>query len=224
MIDSSPKGTDSQKPSEKKELWKSINDYNNDPEVLKFKHDEFMDGVTEKFDSEKLSGISRRKFLAVLSASAALTAIACTDYHDKGEIIPYNKRPEDVLPGVANFYASTCNGCGQSCGILIKTREGRPIKVDGNPDHPVNQGKICAKGQASILGLYDPERLHEPLKLRSEISWKKADQEIIAELSEARNNGKEIAIITKVSKRLAHAKKIAELYHGRWKIETPSRN
>ncbi|MBA4405952.1 molybdopterin oxidoreductase [bacterium] len=196
MIDSSPQGIDSQKSSEKKELWKSINDYNNDPEVLKFKHDEFLDGVTEKFESEKLSGISRRKFLAVLSASAALTATACADYHDKGEIIPYNKRPEEVLPGVANFYASTCNGCGQSCGILIKTREGRPIKVDGNPDHPVNRGKICAKGQASILSLYDPERLREPLSLRSEISWKKADQEIISELNEAQKNGKEIAIVT----------------------------
>lgn len=196
MSDFSPKGMDSQKTPDEKDLWKSINDYNNDPEVLKFKHDEFLEGVTEKFDSEKLSGISRRKFLALLSASAALTATACTDYHDKGEIIPSNKRPEEIFPGVANYYASTCNGCEQACGILIKTREGRPIKVDGNPDHPINQGKICAKGQASILGLYDPERLHEPLTMRKEISWKKADEEIISELNEIQKNGKEIAIIT----------------------------
>ncbi len=196
MSDFSPKGMDSQKTPDEKDLWKSINDYNNDPEVLKLKHDEFLNGVTEKFDSEKLSGISRRKFLALLSASAALTATACTDYHDKGEIVPYNKRPEEIFSGVANYYASTCNGCEQACGILIKTREGRPIKVDGNPDHPINQGKICAKGQASILGLYDPERLHEPLTMRKEISWKNADEEIITALNDAQKDGKEIAIIT----------------------------
>ena len=93
---------------------------------------EFMDGVTDDFDVSKLNGLSRRRFLALLSASAAFTATACTDYHDKGEIIPYNKRPEGVLPGIPNYYASTCTQCPQSCGILIKTREGRPIKIDGN--------------------------------------------------------------------------------------------
>ena len=92
-----------------------------------------------------MNSLSRRKFLALLSASAALTATACTNYRDKGEIIPYNQRPEEVLPGKANLYASTCTSCAQSCGVLVKTREGRPIKIDGNPDHPINQGKICSK-------------------------------------------------------------------------------
>src|SRR5690606_38662620 len=95
-------------------------------------------------------------------------------------------------------YASTCTSCQNSCGILIKTREGRPIKVDGNPDHPVNRGKICAKGQASILNLYDPERLNEPLRKRNNIlnetSWKNVDDDIIAALSLA--GSKEIALIT----------------------------
>ncbi|PKL81904.1 MAG: molybdopterin oxidoreductase, partial [Ignavibacteriae bacterium HGW-Ignavibacteriae-3] len=133
---------------------------------------------------------------ALLAASTALTATACTDYHDKGEIIPYNKRPEEILPGVANYYASTCNGCGMACGILIKTREGRPVKVDGNPDHPINKGKICAKGQANILSLYDPERLRYPMKSGKEISWKKADGEIISVLNDVQREGREIAVIT----------------------------
>ncbi|MCX6168082.1 MAG: TAT-variant-translocated molybdopterin oxidoreductase [Ignavibacteriales bacterium] len=188
--------SDSLNSSDKKELWKSLQDYNNDPESLKLKHNEFLDEVTEKFDPEKISGISRRKFLALLAASTALTATACTDYRDKGEIIPYNKLPEEVFPGVANYYASTCNGCGQACGILIKTREGRPIKIDGNPDHPINQGKICAKGQASILNLYDPERLHDPLYNKNVVSWKKVDNQIISSLSETISNGNEIAIVT----------------------------
>ncbi len=188
--------SDSLNSSDKKELWKSLQDYNNDPESLKFKHNEFLEEVTEKFDPEKISGISRRKFLALLSASAALTATACTDYRNKGEIIPYNNRPEEVFPGTANYYASTCNGCGQACGILIKTREGRPIKIDGNPDHPINQGKICAKGQAGILNLYDPERLHNPLYNSKIVSWKKIDDEIIPSLNETLTNGNEIAVVT----------------------------
>ncbi len=182
--------------SGKKEFWKSLNDYNDDPGMQKKREDEFLENVTEEFNSENLSGISRRKFLALLAASTAVTATACSDYRDKGEIIPYNKRPEEVFPGVANYYASTCDRCASACGILIKTREGRPIKVDGNPDHPVNQGKICAKGQADIMSLYDPNRLRQPLKLRSEISWKKADEEIIAALNESVSQNKEIALIT----------------------------
>ncbi|MFA7228983.1 MAG: TAT-variant-translocated molybdopterin oxidoreductase, partial [Melioribacteraceae bacterium] len=188
--------SDSSNTPENKEKWKSLQDYKNDPEIVKLKQNEFLDNVTEEFTPSSLSGISRRKFLALLAASSALTATACTDYHDKGEIIPYNKRPEEVLPGVANYYASTCSGCGLACGILIKTREGRPVKVDGNPDHPVNKGKICAKGQADILSLYDPERLRQPMKFRKEISWKRADEEITGLLKEAQDDGKEIVVIT----------------------------
>ena len=183
-------------PKSSNKLWKSLKDYNEDPKILKAKSNEFMEGVTEDFDSSKLSGLSRRKFLALLSASAALTATACTNYRDKGEIIPYNKRPEEVMPGIANYYASTCNGCSQSCGILIKTREGRPIKIDGNPDHPTNKGKICAKGQASILNLYDPERLTDPLALRKKTDWKSVDANVISALNDAQSSGKEISIVT----------------------------
>jgi molybdopterin-containing oxidoreductase family iron-sulfur binding subunit len=176
-------------------FWKSIEGLNNDPIVQKLKENEFIEGVTEEFHPSQLSGISRRKFLALLSASAAVSATACTDYQDKGEIIPYNKRPQEVLPGVSNFYASTCNGCSLSCGILVKTREGRPIKIDGNPDHPINEGKICTKGQASILNLYDPERLKEPALNNRKISWEEADNEIINVLNSAVQKNKEISIL-----------------------------
>jgi molybdopterin-containing oxidoreductase family iron-sulfur binding subunit len=180
----------------KDKLWKSPEDLNDNPETMKSKNHEFADGVEDQFDPSKLSAISRRKFFALLSASAALTVTACTNYHDNGEIISYNKKPEGVIPGIANYYASTCNGCEQSCGILIKTREGRPIKVDGNPDHPVNKGKICSKGQAGILNLYDPERLRDPLISGKKSDWKTVDNEIIVALNKAQKNGQEIAVIT----------------------------
>lgn len=189
--------SNTQKPYDKKEFWKSLRDYYDDPEILKSKVNEFQDGVTDEFDTSQMSAISRRKFLTLLTASAAITATACSDYRDKGEIVPYNKRPEEILPGTANFYASTCNGCVNSCGIIVKTREGRPIKIDGNPDHPINQGKICAKGHASIYNLYDPERLSDPIINRRKSDWLSVDKEIINILNEVNNSNKEIALITR---------------------------
>lgn len=180
---------------DKNKVWKSLKEYENGSEVLAAKQNEFMEGVTDEFNVSELSGLSRRKFLAVLGASAAFAATACTDYRDKGEIIPYNKRPEEVLPGEANYYASTCTGCSQACGVLIKTREGRPIKIDGNPEHPVSRGKICATGQANILNLYDPARLTDPKINHQTSSWKEVDSDIISLLNGANTNGKEISIV-----------------------------
>jgi molybdopterin-containing oxidoreductase family iron-sulfur binding subunit len=147
-----------------------------------------------------LSGMSRRKFFALIGASAALAGVGCSDYRDKGELRPYNAKPEGLVIGKANIYASTCDSCGNNCGILIKTREGRPVKVTGNPDNPVNAGKICAKGEANVLNLYDPERIREPKISNgvyySEADWKKTDKEIRSLLDSALAAGKEIALVT----------------------------
>lgn len=186
----------SNKKVNKPEFWRSIKEYHDNDSVFKAKVNEFEEGVTDEFSPSELDGVSRRKFLALLTASAAFAATSCTDYRDKGEIIPYNERPEGKLPGKPNYYASTLNCCPQHCGVLVKVREGRPIKVDGNPDHPINKGKLCTKGQASILNLYDPDRLQNPLRGNSKADWKDVDKDIIASLKEAANNGKEIAIVT----------------------------
>ena len=191
----------------KKFYWRGFKELNKDPDFLKAKEDEFSPSAAGDFDASQnsdlsgLSGISRRKFLALVASSAALTATACSDYRDKGAIVPYNKKPEEVTIGNPNFYASTCTACPNACGILIKTREGRPIKIDGNPDHPVNMGKICAVGQANVLNLYDPSRLKEPMFRISEgnfapSNWQDTDVKIIDELKKAVSAGKEIAVIT----------------------------
>ena len=181
--------------------WRSFKELYNDPEFEKAKHNEFGPDTIGGFDLSKLSVVSRRKFLALMSASAALAAAGCSNYLGKGEIIPYNKKPEEIVIGIPDFYASTCTGCELSCGILIKTREGRPIKIDGNTEHPVNKGKICARGQASILDLYDPGRLKDPMfsndrKNHSVVSWGDADEKIISALKGASASGKEISLIT----------------------------
>lgn len=178
--------------------WQSFEELYNDPNFINVHKDEFREGVSDNIDTTGMSSISRRKFLALLGASAALAGTACSDYRDKGEIIPYNKKPEEITLGKPNYYASTCTSCANACGILIKTREGRPIKIDGNPDHPVSKGKICAQGQASIMNLYDPDRLKNPKKKLDrrfvEYKWKDANDEIAFDLMNVSN--REISIIT----------------------------
>ncbi len=180
--------------------WRSFSELYNDPEFNKLRQKEFAEEALDKPDVNSMSRVSRRKFLALLSASASVAAAGCSNYRDKGVLIPYNKKPESVTVGVPTYYASTCTGCESACGLLIKTMEGRPIKVDGNPDHPVSKGKICAIGQASIMNLYDPERLKNPLERpdkinTNEIQWADADEKIIAQLKSAAASGKEIALI-----------------------------
>jgi molybdopterin-containing oxidoreductase family iron-sulfur binding subunit len=169
---------------------------------------EFKEGVTDDFSVEELSPVSRRKFMALVGASTAFAAVSCSDYRDKKEVVPYNKKPEEVTLGRPNFYASTCTACALNCGILIKTREGRPIKVDGNPDHPISLGKTCSIGQANILNLYDPSRIKSPIKINKsdefflfkkdviEEKWNVIDKEITDLLKKATSENKEIAIIS----------------------------
>ncbi len=179
--------------------WKSLRQFYNDPSAIEAKAHEFMEGVVDDFKLSNLTDMSRRKFLALLAASASFAASGCSLYQSKGEVIPYNKEPVGVIPGIPDYYASTCSGCKHACGILVKTREGRPIKINGNDEHPVSKGKACARGQGSILNLYDPERLREPMKKDgsgfSSVSWQAADTAIIEELNKAASAGKEIAVV-----------------------------
>ena len=143
-----------------------------------------------------MSPLSRRKFLGLLSVSAAFAAVSCKDYRDKGAIVPYNKQPENITLGKPNFYASAL---ADGTPVLIKTREGRPIKIDGNPEHPLNKGKISVRGHANILSLYDPERIQRPMKRSGDklnpAKWDDIDNEIISMLQTTAGSGKEISII-----------------------------
>jgi molybdopterin-containing oxidoreductase family iron-sulfur binding subunit len=178
--------------------WRSFEELHSDPEFLNEVKNEFKDGASNAPNTGTMSPLSRRKFLALLGASAAVAGTACSDYQDKGEIVPYTNKPEEITLGKSNFYASTCNGCSSACGILVKTREGRPVKIDGNPDHPVSKGKVCSQGQASIMGLYDPDRIQSPKRITGnrteDISWQEADEDIVLALSTIGNS--EIAVIT----------------------------
>lgn len=171
-------------------LWVSLNQYNNDPKFREMVEQEFISSpLREKGE------IGRREFLKLMGASFALASAACIR-RPVNKIVPYVKRPVEIIPGVANYYASSIMDGGQGFGVIMKTREGRPIKVEGLPEHPVNMGGLTARAQALILNLYDPERLKGPKKNlqnptrtnRDTVSttWDGADKEVIAQLAKGK--------------------------------------
>jgi anaerobic selenocysteine-containing dehydrogenase/Fe-S-cluster-containing dehydrogenase component len=139
-------------------------------------------------------GLSRRSFIKLAATAGAAAAIpGCEPAARK--IIPYVVPDENVIPGVPTFYATTCNECRAGCGIVAKVREGRVIKLEGNPADPISQGSICARGQAALQGLYNPDRLAKPMSRRAdgslqEISWDEAINQFNARLRDAARSGK----------------------------------
>lgn len=150
--------------------------------------------------SEK-KGFNRRDFLKIVGASTGVAASGCAQELPE-KLIPYVVQPDEVVPGVASWYAASCGECTAGCGVLVRTREGRVVKVEGNPNHPVNKGGLCAVGQSSVQGLYDPDRVREPLKREvngsfKPISWKEAIDEIAEAIALGSKTGKETVLISK---------------------------
>lgn len=108
--------------------------------------------------------MKRRTFLQLSGMTAASALLAgCQSKNEK--LIPYLIPPDEgVTPGRASYYASSCSFCPAGCGILVRVAEGRAKKIEGNPDHPVNRGRLCARGQAILQELYHPDRVQQPLK------------------------------------------------------------
>jgi len=139
------------------------------------------------------SGVRRREFLKILGATGAATAaIGCsTDRVDK--LIPYLNNPDETVPMVSNYYASTCRECSASCGVLMETRDGRTFKLEGNPDHPLNRGALCARGQAAVQGLYNPDRYRGPRIRKGNAlvpaTWDEAIKVLTDKLTQAQSSG-----------------------------------
>ena len=174
----------------KKNYWKGIEQLTNHPEFVKNNEKEFPSELTMKDaygdNTEAEDNPNRRDFLKLMGFSVAAVSLAACETPVK-KAIPYLNKPEDIDPGVPNYYASTYAVGSDYCPVLVKTREGRPIHVEGNSYSKFSKGATNARAVASIMSLYDIEKTKAATKKASEkheeIDWESADAEIKTLLS-----------------------------------------
>ena len=185
--------------SNNKVYWKGFEELENDAEFLKNKEKEFVQDLPmdEFLADEKTatSNTNRRDFLKFLGFSVTAATLAACETPIK-KAIPYVIKPETITPGVANYFASAYYDGSDYYGILVKTREGRPIKIDGNKMCHVTKGATNARAQASVLSLYDNKRAKSPMKAGQPTTWDKADAEINQKLTEIAAKGGKIVILS----------------------------
>lgn len=161
-----------------KKYWSSIQELNNSPEFVEAMTNEFAEElpVSDFLANDKLQEAStgRRDFLKFLGFSVAAASLAACET-PVIKSIPYVNKPQDVTPGVANYYASTFYDGNDYANVLVKTREGRPIFVKGNKESGIANGALNARVAASVLGLYDSSRLAAPQIDGKEVSWEDLD-------------------------------------------------
>lgn len=156
--------------------------------------------------------INRRDFLKIagtgLAVTTALTGCGPASKYTRRE--PYTQMPEYTYNGQSTYYATACRECPAGCGLVVRTIQGRAIKVEGNPNHPLNLGKTCARGQNAVHGLYNPDRVRTPLSKQSgqnngsELTWEEASQ-IVKDLLKG---GTKVAFLTGLT-----ADHVFDLFH-----------
>ena len=135
------------------QYWRSLEELAETPGFQELLHREFPQGASELTDP-----VARRTFLRLMGASLALAGVTACTKQPPERIIPYVKQPEGLIPGKPLFYATATTLGGFATGVLVESHEGRPTKIEGNPDHPASLGAADSFMQATILGLYDPDR------------------------------------------------------------------
>jgi anaerobic selenocysteine-containing dehydrogenase/Fe-S-cluster-containing dehydrogenase component len=144
-------------------------------------------------------GMKRRDFFKVVGAGSATVATVGCATGEVERLIPYVIPSEDIVPGVPTFYTSTCRECPAGCGILVETHEGRVTKVEGNPNHPVSRGTLCARGQASVQGLYHPDRIRGPQThdgvRQINVTWSTAERVVAERMREAAAAGRAGSVV-----------------------------
>ena len=151
----------------------------------------------EGLDESEIKGkSSRRDFLKMLGFSVSAVALVSSCQMPVRKAIPLLNQPEDLVPGVANYYASTFFDGNDYCSILVKTRESRPIKIEGNDMSPLTKGGTNARVQASVLNLYDDARLQKPYVGGNASDWSSVDKDISTKLSKLSQDGKKVVLLT----------------------------
>ena len=179
-----------EKESTKKIYWKGLEQLTNDPEFVRNSHQEFAPGPEEDL------GHSRRDFLKMMGFGVAAVSLAACEAPIR-KAIPYVSKPEDTDPSIANYYASTYTNGGDYCSIVVKTREGRPIKIEGNILSGVTRGATSAQVEASVLSLYDNSRLRFPrVGTERKGTWEMLDMEVTDKLRSISTSGGKIVIVS----------------------------
>ena len=182
-----------------KQYWRSLEEYDgmtpqeSGQEKLQPEKEFLAEDLALEETSDKPS---RRDFLKMLGFTVGYAALANSCEMPVRKAIPYLSQPEEITPGIANYYASTFFDGHDYCSILVKTREGRPIKIEGNALSKLTQGGTNARVQASVLSLYDQARLKEPLKDNQNASWQVIDQEVTDKLKAISGNNGKIVILS----------------------------
>ncbi len=132
-----------------------------------------------------------------MGASAAVaTGAGCKPAKSRAAVVPYTKKQEEIVPGIADYYASTFQEGEVAYSVLVKAREGRPIHVEGNDEHPVYRGKTNFHATADLLGLYDPDRLRGPVLNGRPCGWKEAADNLVGGLKNAAGSGRDVLLVT----------------------------
>ena len=134
-----------------KEYWRSVEEFVDAPEFEEFVKHEYPAHAEEWDDT-----LSRRNFVKVMGASLAFAGLSGCVIQPAEKMVPYVRQPEELVPGKPLFYATAMTLGGIATGLLAMSREGRPTKIEGNPDHPQSLGATDVRAQASILSMYDP--------------------------------------------------------------------
>ncbi len=194
-----------------KKYWKSVEELDENSSIVKtLQENEFVESIpTDEFlgDKETLeaSSTTRRDFLKYVGFTTAAASLAACE----GPVIksiPYVVAPDEIIPGVANYYATSIADGFDFANVLVKTREGRPIKIERN-DLSVHNNGVNARTQASVLSLYDANRLQQPMAGGKEVTWKEFDTEVAKKMNEM--SGKDIVLLTQTFASPSTAKLIA---------------
>ncbi|MFY1826359.1 TAT-variant-translocated molybdopterin oxidoreductase [Myxococcus fulvus] len=172
--------------------WRSLEEKLGTSEYMEETRPEFPTGA-----DLPPSGFVRREFMQLLGASLALAgATACSTRPQDEKLLPYTKTPPEVTPGNPLHYASAMTLSGHTSGLLITAREGRPVKIEGNPDHPINQGAACTFEQAWLLSLYDPSRARVLRQGKSPRALRVLNETIAGLSTKAANGGSRVRFLT----------------------------
>lgn len=139
--------------------------------------------------------LNRRDVLKILGGATVASVLAGCVPKKPQSLIPYVIPHEEIIPGKSVWYASVCRECPAGCGIHVRVRDGRAVKIEGNPLHPINEGAVCARGQAGLHGLYNPDRLHHPVRKKpdgshEQLTWEQAMDFLLTRLEALRKEGR----------------------------------